>query len=90
MLEQLIDRQYKKVRRKGLVSAMMEKDVDFRIDPTQRICEKCGNLVGKVFELCPKCGYPAPAEEKGKGLKDGVLIVGTLIISIWLLKLIFN
>ena len=34
---------------------MMEKDVDFRIDPTQRICEKCGNLVGKVFELCPKC-----------------------------------
>jgi len=26
---------------------MMEKDVDFRIDPTQRICEKCGNLVGK-------------------------------------------
>ena len=69
---------------------MMEKDVDFRIDPTQRICEKCGNLVGKMFELCPKCGYPAPAEEKGKGLKDGVLIVGTLIISIWLLKLIFN
>ena len=69
---------------------MMEKDVDFRIDPTQRICEDCGNLVGKTAQSCPKCGYPAPAEEKGKGLKDGVLIVVTLIISIWLLKLIFN
>ena len=59
----------------------MEKNVDFRIDPTQRICEKCGNLVGKVFELCPKCSYHAPAEEKGKGLKDGDLIKVTLIIS---------
>ena len=68
----------------------MESGVDFRIDPTQRICEKCGNLVGKVFELCPKCGYPAPPDEKEENPKDGVLIVGTLIISIWLLKLIFN
>ena len=86
---QLIDRHYKKVRRKGLVSAMMEKDVDFRIDPTQRICEKCGNLVGKVFELCPKCGYPAPAEEKGKGLKDGDLIKVTLIISFVVVVIFF-
>ena len=65
-------------------------DVDFRIDPTQRICEDCGNLVGKTAQSCPKCGYPAPADEKEKSPKDGVLIVVTLIISIWLLKLIFN
>ena len=68
---------------------MMEKDVDFRIDPTQRICEKCGNLVGKVFELCPKCGYPAPPEEKGKGLKDGDLIKVTLIISFVVVVIFF-
>ena len=68
---------------------MMEKDVDFRIDPTQRICEKCGNLVGKVFELCPKCGYPAPAEEKGKGLKGGDLIKVTLIISFVVVVIFF-
>ena len=72
----------------------METGVDFRIDPTQRICEDCGNLVGKTAQSCPKCGYPAPADEKEKSPKDGVLIVVTLIISmiisIWLLKLIFN
>ena len=68
---------------------MMEKDVDFRIDPTQRICEKCRNLVGKVFELCPECGYPAPAEEKGKGLKGGDLIKVTLIISFVVVVIFF-
>ena len=58
---------------------MMEKDVDFRIDPTQRICEDCGNLVGKTAQSCPKCGYPAPPDQKEKSPKDGVLIVVTLI-----------
>ena len=67
----------------------MESGVDFRIDPTQRICEDCGNLVSKVFELCPKCGYPAPAEEKGKGLKDGDLIKVTLIISFVVVVIFF-
>jgi len=74
---------------KGLASAMMEKDVDFRIDPTQRICEDCGNLVGKVFKSCPKCGYPAPLDEKGKGLKDEVLITSTLIVSLLVLVIFF-
>ena len=68
---------------------MMEKDVDFRIDPTQRICEKCGNLVSKVFESCPKCGYPAPPEEKGKGLKDGDLTKAVLIVSLVVVVIFF-
>ena len=68
----------------------MESGVDFRIDPTQRICEDCGNLVGKTAQSYPKYGYPALPDEKEKSPKDGILIVVTLIISIWLLKLIFN
>ena len=42
-----------------------------------------------MFELCPKCGYPAPAEEKGKGLKDGDLIKVTLIISFVVVVIFF-
>ena len=68
---------------------MMEKDVDFRIDPTQRICEKCGNLVGKTAQSCPKCGYPAPAEEKDKSPKDGDLIKVTLIMSFVVVVIFF-
>ena len=67
----------------------MESGVDFRIDPTQRICEKCGNLVGKVFKSCPKCGYPASPDEKGEGLKDGVLIKATLIVSLVVVVIFF-
>ena len=64
-------------------------DVDFKIDPTRRICEKCEDLVGKVFKSCPKCGYPAPPDEKGKELKDGVLIISALIVSLLVLVIFF-
>ena len=68
----------------------MESGVDFRIDPTHRACEDCGNLVTKMAQSCPKYGCLAPPGENEKGPKGGVLIAATLIISIWLLKLIFN
>ncbi len=66
-----------------------EKDVDFRIDPTQRICEDCGNLVKKVLESCPKCGYPAPPKKEGKGLKDGDLTKAVLIVSLVVVVIFF-
>ena len=66
-----------------------EKDVDFRIDPTQRICEDCGNLVKKVLESCPKCGYPAPPENEEKELKDGDLTKTVLIVSLVVVMIFF-
>ena len=48
----------------------MESGVNFRIGSTQRICEGCGNLVSKTAQSCPKCGYSAPPDKKGKGTKE--------------------
>ena len=67
----------------------MESGVNFRIGSTQRICEGCGNLVSKTAQSCPKCGYPASPDEKGKGLKDGVLIKATLIVSLVVVVIFF-
>ena len=63
--------------------------MDFRIDPTQRICEDCGNLVKKVLESCPNCGYPAPPKKEGKGLKDGDLTKAVLIVSLVVVVIFF-
>ena len=64
-------------------------DVDFKIDPTRRIYEDFGNLASKMAQSCPKCGYFAPLDEKRKELKDGVLIISALIISLLVLVIFF-
>ena len=58
-----------------------------------KFCPKCDIRLKKSSDnpvlSCPKCGYPAPPDEKGKELKDGVLIISALIISLLVLVIFF-